>query len=299
MKWNPLFFIFCFFIFSEAFCQSGKNPFEVEGRSPIATDLRTQDQDTVNTVTETQIDAQKNPFEVSHVPLRKSKVNTEEVANPGTGVTLTAPTVSNSFIFWVMLISWALLAIVLTNKRRLFSNLVRSLLNENLLKLTKRQENNGLNLHYILLYIIYFINMSIFLYLLADRVGVRFWIMLLGGVLATYLIRHLALYLMSVLFPLDKEASLYNYCIMVFNLVIGIVLIPFNLALAFGAEDLATPATYISLVIVGILLLLRYIRGFFIAANKALDNLFVFFIYLCTLEIAPTLIIMRFLSSFS
>lgn len=286
MKLNQL-VIFVFILLGVvSWAQNSSNPFEVKQRIS----------DTIydNSSEITFTNNSGNPFEINHVPLRKERLKQQNERNNKIN-----PTVSNSFIFWVMLFAWALLAIVLASKRKLLSNLSRALFNENVLKLTKRQENGGLNLHYILLYLVYFVNAAVFLYLLCKSYttfeGIRLWVYILLGLVSAYLIKHLSLFFLGIIFPLSKETSLYNYCIMVFNLMIGIILIPFNLLLAFGSDLWSTPTIIISLIILGILIIIRYLRGVLIVVNKAVGNLFVFFIYLCTLEIGPLVVLIRFL----
>lgn len=237
----------------------------------------------------------KNPFEVSHIPIRRKGPSIGQIPLD------IKPKVNTNFIFWLMLFSWLLLAVVLGNKRDILPKLSRSLFNENVLKLTKRQDGEGLNLHYVLMYIVFFINASVFIYLIGkqyfDEPSVWTWFLILLSIAAIYIVRHIVMRFIGWLFPLEKESSLYSFTIMVINLLLGLFLIPVNLLMAFGPENLFKPAFIVGLVIIGILLLIRYLRGLFISANFVVSNFFLFFVYLCTLELAPLLIGYRLITN--
>lgn len=285
----------------------GQNPFEIRQRlGTEAADTLTSD--TASTLAESpgQEPASfneerfeelrsKNPFEVSHIPLRK------KVPSIGQIPLDIKPKVNSNFIFWLMMFSWVLLAVVLGNKRDILPKLTRSLFNENVLKLTKRQDGEGLNLHYVLMYMVFFINASVFIYLIGrqyfDEPTVKTWFFILLAIAMVYIVRHLVMRFLGWLFPLEKETSLYSFTIMVINLLVGLFLIPVNLLMAFGPENFFKPTFIAGLIMIGILLLIRYLRGLFISANFVVGDFFLFFIYLCTLEIAPLLIGYRLITN--
>jgi hypothetical protein len=193
--------------------------------------------------------------------------------------------------------SWALLALVLGNKRDILPKSFRSIFNENVLKLTKRQDGERFNFHFIMVYLVFFINISVFLYLVMKNYSgqgtTMTWFLILLGVICVYVVRHLSLRVLGWVFPLEKEAGLYSFLILLTNLVLGLGLIPVNLFMAFASQQFFFPAMIAGLVLISILLLIRYIRGLSIAGNYIFNNIFLFFIYLCALEIAPALIGIR------
>lgn len=292
----------------------GQNPFEIESRLDLqqltVEDTMTESYDTISGLTNDTIVTDKlaaeknfeklkaeNPFEVSHIPLVKKKA-------PAIGAIelKIKPKVSNTFIFWIMLFSWALLALVLGNRRDILPKLIQSVFNENMLKLTKKQDGERLNLHFTIIYLVFFINASVFIYLILKNsgglAGTKYWFYILCIIILVYLIRHIMLSVTGWIFPLDKATSLYSFLIMVLNLVTGLLLIPVNLGMAFGPESVFHPAMITGLVFIILALLLRYFRGFFISANYIFNNIFLFFVYLCTFEIAPILIGIRMLKQY-
>lgn len=290
------------------------NPFEVQGRVPAVskTDTSILNDSTGNeqytTQTSDEASAQsafdanylklkaENPFEVNHIPLvGKSIPKIGQIALD------IKPKVSNGFIFWIMLFSWGLLALVLSNRNSIIGKLTRSLFNENMLKLTKRQDGERLSLHFIMMYLVYFINASVFIYLLVKHYSKiesnLYWFYMLLGLIVLYLGRHIILSFVGWLFPLEKEASLFSFTIMIINLLLGLFLIPVNLMMAFGPENLFVGAMYFGIVVFAFAFIIRYVRGFFISANHLFNHLFLFFLYLCVIEIAPLLIGIRLISN--
>lgn len=247
-----------------------------------------------------------NPFDVSHVPIRRSKLKNEADAFT-TKKALNNPQNkekgSNAFLFWLILLTGFILAIVINTKRGVISSVTKAITNENVLKLNHREEKKGANGHYLLLYFSFFINAAIFGYLVLYHFnGMNGWqvfqLMFLS-ILGIYLIRHLFLKLIGGSFPIQKEVSLYGFTIQSFNLFIGIMLIPMNLIIAFGPEKTAIPFIYISVIILGVLYLLRSFRGILISSRNISSNFFHFFLYLCAFEILPILLLIKVIENFN
>ena len=253
---------------------------------------------------EEEVILDQNPFDVSHIPIRKSKLKTEADAFKTQTKRLTdiEPSESNAFLFFLNLLSALLLAIVINTQKGAIKKITNAITNENVLKLIQREEKKGISGYHLLLYISFFINAGIFVYLIAfnfynARGWMSFqWIFL--GILGIYLVRHIFLMLIGQVFPFKKDSQLYGFTIQTFNIFIGIILIPFNLIIAFGPEKTTVPLIYMGLIIIGILALLRTFRGFLIASSYIQGNLFHFLLYLCTFEILPILLLIKIVGNF-
>jgi len=251
---------------------------------------------------EEQLD--QNPFDVSHIPIRKSKLKAEADAfkTQGKQISNLENSGSNAFLFWLNLLTGLILAIVINTQKGAILKISNAITNENVLKLIQREEKKGISGYHLLLYFSFFINAAIFVYLIVFnfyKVQGWFpfqWIFL--GILGIYLLRHIFILLIGKVFPFKKDSQLYGITIQTFNIFIGIILIPFNLIIAFGPENTAVPLIYIGLTIVGILALLRTFRGFLIASTYIQSNLFHFLLYICTFEIFPTLLLIKIIGNF-
>lgn len=300
----PGFLIFCVFLTNHATAQN-TNPFELEERidsvlsansksETIKTDVKVLE-DTTSQPPEKQEDLilNQNPFEVSHIPLRSSQLEEEE------NIVMEHETSkNNSFPFWLILFSCALLAIVISLKRSLLAKLRRSILNDNTMKALYREEKGGNSFVFMTLYFMFFINTALFIsmamaYFGIDKIPVFLMIML--GIILVYVIRHFSLYIMGLGFPVKKESSKFNFAIKLYNIIIGILLIPINLILAYGPETMIAPFVYLGLTSFIIMYILRQLRGLFISFRFINLYKFHFFIYLCACEIAPLFILVKIL----
>ena len=66
-----------------------------------------------------------------------------------------------------------------------------------------------------------------------------------------------------------------------------------NFLFAFGPDYLQEIVLIITFIILGVLVLLRTIRGIFIVSEHLIGRIFQIFIYLCAFEIAPVLILIK------
>lgn len=335
--------LFCLIV-TNGFSQANANPFEIqsrldsvynsEGKSESSTinvfDVQRSDDNIVEPIEPVMVDTlleeqesdlvpsvgeealaegeavllDQNPFDVSHIPIRKSKLKTEADAFKTKSKRLTdiESSESNAFLFFLNLLSALLLAIVINTQKGAIKKITNAITNENVLKLIQREEKKGISGYHLLLYISFFINAGIFVYLIAfnfynARGWMSFqWIFL--GILGIYLCRHIFLLIIGKVFPFKKDSQLYGFTIQTFNIFLGIILIPFNLIIAFGPEKTAVPLIYMGLIIIGILALLRTFRGFLIASSYIQGNLFHFLLYLCTFEILPILLLIKIVGNF-
>lgn len=297
--------------------QTRSNPFEIKPRlkSMQITDTFTpvnivadSIRDTIRTLT-TSMDADAeeknqdkvvNPFDVDHIPIKQSAI-TKRVEN------LKAQTdgtqASNGFLFWFILFSSAVLALVINTKSKALSLISKSIFNENMLKLFQRDESKGYAGYLYLLYVVFLINISVFIYLALTsfgfKRGISSFLVVLVGSLLVYGFKHLGLRFIGNTFLVQKNTDLYNFTIMIFNHFVGMILIPINLLLAFGPTEIAKITFWISVVIIAILLIIRYIRGIFTVSEHIGDRFFQIIIYLCAFEILPVLILIKTVSKYA
>jgi len=290
--------------------QTRSNPFEIKPRlktlnitdtftpaadiNALLTDTLTNVTGKVNNKSDNDDKTAENPFEIDHVPLRKTTMSlrTENLKNQSEGTRI-----SNGFLFWFMLLGCGILAVVLNTKSKAPGLIYSSILNENMLKLFQREENNKFSAYLFLLYVVFCINFAIFLYLVSSYFGgprgIFIFLLMLVGSGIVYTIKHVSLNLLGEIFRVTKNTDLYSFAIMIFNLFAGMVLIPVNFFLAFGPEGLKPIILGFVFVFLAVLILLRTIRGIFIVSEHLMDRLFQIFIYLCAFEIAPVLILIK------
>jgi hypothetical protein len=160
------------------------------------------------------------------------------------------------------------------------------------------------NLASLLINLLYFMSAGLFMTLLViyyQWASVEFWILALvsvGALVVIYLGKYLFLLFSGWVFNAREAAGSYIFLVFMVNKVMGVLLLPFLLILAFAKPAVAAPAVTISLVMVGLLFAYRYFVSFNAIRNKLKVNVLHFFLYLCAVEVLPLLLIYKLLISY-
>ncbi len=245
--------------------------------------------------------SETNPFEVSHIPLRKNQqvvVNNEQIPvakrkkQSGTSSEL-----ENYIPLSVCGASAFLLGLLLFYNRSLAAEIIQAIMNFNYMQSFRAKMTTSLLPQSACLYLIFFANMALFIMLCYRNFSssdFKIQIFLLMGLVAlVYLGRHLLLRVFGWIFELNSEAGSFSFVIALINFALGIVLIPINLFIAFAPANLSKVVVFIGLLLVLMFLIFRYFRGLLIANKHIFNSTFQFFLYFCTFEIAPVLILFQ------
>ena len=96
-----------------------------------------------------------------------------------------------------------------------------------------------------------------------------------------------------------KEATdTYIFIIFLICKIIGILLIPFIILMAFSNLPIASTSAIVSLLLIVFLLLLRFFRSYGLLQNQLKVSKFHFFLYIAGLEIIPLLLVYKSLVFF-
>lgn len=90
-----------------------------------------------------------------------------------------------------------------------------------------------------------------------------------------------------------EAADTYIFIIFMICKIIGIILIPFTVFMAFSGNGIAAASALVSLLIIGFLLLLRFFRSYGLIRNQLKVSRFHFFLYIAGIEIIPLLLIYK------
>ena len=289
--------------------QSKKNPFDVdikeENKESIVPDkVKKLDKsgNVFDIIDRKEVKSQKsisksvefdNPFEVSHIPLRKSQIKN---LNRSESIKLVEKPKKDAYYLpmILVLISCVLLGIALARDRSSLGSIYRTLNNKNFSSTFQRENSGGINLNLLLLYSLFFINVALFIF---QVIPIWFgsltlnYSYLLLFFCVIYFGRHFLMNVFSWLFPVSEVVRPYNFTIQMANTALGILLIPMNLLLAYGPELLNTSIIYIGIALIIIMLIIRYSRGISLSNRVRSDSLFHFFLYFCTFEILPFILV--------
>ncbi len=202
------------------------------------------------------------------------------------------------FVLIIFLLGF--LSFIVTRFKNELADVYRAFLNENLLSLLYREKGTILKLPYFLLYVLAACSVGTMSFLIASVNGVEIFksnflsiLTCIAGVGLLYTTRHLVIALLSYIFPFTTEINLYGFTIAIFNFVIGIALLPFITLMAFASTNTHYLILYIVIGLLAVVYLFRTFRSLMIGNKYLINNKFHFFMYLCTIEIAPMLILIK------
>ncbi|MFZ1678906.1 MAG: DUF4271 domain-containing protein [Saprospiraceae bacterium] len=248
-----------------------------------------------------------NPFELTKGAKKETKSasqGTSEVqfhTNP-----TVAPPVSVAMhmakgiqIFFILL-SLLFLIFIVNVERNFVKDLWRVISNENYSSLHLRNQRNTMRQILLMMgYLIFILQAGIFLCHVLALFGYSgsylssIWACV-GFVILIYAIRHLVIRYLRWLFNNEKEMSLFGFDISTFNIMVGLMLLPINVLLNFGPDSLAKPLVIIGLIVMVAAYLMRQLRWMLTARQLIANSLFLFFVYLCAVEILPLWAILTF-----
>ncbi len=309
--------------------QDQSNPFDLKYRKPnppaSTTPVKPKKPDTTKVVTpvlqaeevpEAQPDTvlhadsfkttSSNPFDIKKEAGQKEEVavTIDSAAKKPIVVepTKTSPKQKSSkgLQIFFLLLSLLFLIFIVNVERSFVRDLWRVISNENYSSLHHRNQRNTMRQILLLMgYAVFIIQAGIFLYHTMVAFGYQgtlldnIWSCMLL-VSAVYTIRHIMISYLKWLFNNDKEMTLFGFDVSIFNIMIGLVLLPINVMLNFGPESLAKPLIYIGITVAVIAYLMRQLRWLLTARHLIANSLFLFFVYLCAVEILPLWAISKF-----
>lgn len=120
----------------------------------------------------------------------------------------------------------------------------------------------------------------------------------IGGLLGVYAIKFVTLKLCGWLLGISEATNTYIFIVFTTNKVIGIVLLPFIIGLAFMEQEVYEIVFVLSICTVSLLLVYRFYLSYASIQKQVQMNFFHFLLYLAAFEIAPLLLINKLLLLF-
>jgi hypothetical protein len=124
----------------------------------------------------------------------------------------------------------------------------------------------------------------------------EFWILFLYsclGLSIAYMVKFLGLKIAGWIFSIKETTDSYIFIVFIINKMIGILLLPFLVVLAFGQGKIYSFSLTLSWCMIAAMLMYRIILSYSVVRNQIKVNPFHFFLYFCAFEIAPLLLVYR------
>jgi Domain of unknown function (DUF4271) len=253
-----------------------------------------------------------NPFDILRGGVSAADTTVQQQTNisttpsiPSAGPSLLdKKTYSKNFLFWIFLITLTFMAFVVANARYMIRDAYSAVLNNNALRQVYKEPIGWGNIAYLALYGLFWINMGILAFLLMSQLGLKLphsqsvtLLLCIGGASAIFLAKHLILYIVANVFPIEKEIKTYNFIILTAGIMLGLILMPLNIFIAYTSYSVSEIFIYLAVGAIGLTYLVRSLRSLSIASPYLIENRFHFFLYICTVEIAPLMILVKLLLS--
>jgi hypothetical protein len=163
----------------------------------------------------------------------------------------------------------------------------------------REREGRGFGV-YNILYFPFLINLGVFLFYILHHFQIHFnanLVLQLGicvaGVLIAFSLKHLVLWLIGLIFPVNREVSRYNFIMLIFGSSLGLLLGPINILLAYGPQNLHEVLIWGTISTIGLVYAFRSVRSLWLAGRIFASHQFHFLLYICTVEIAPVLTVVK------
>lgn len=119
-----------------------------------------------------------------------------------------------------------------------------------------------------------------------------------GFLISVYLVKYLSLMAGGWVFSARELVDNYSFLVFFVNKIAGLFLLPVVVILWLGSPKAHPVVVVVSFIIISFLYLYRYFLILPMVRNKSGVSSFHFFLYLCTFEILPILLLVKFLVNF-
>ncbi len=248
-----------------------------------------------------------NPFALASAAEKGQKKNTKtlKVAKPKAPrqafLSLPKNPAGGWFLF-TLLTLLGFLTVLVSVYRDKIADYFKVFTNMNIAWQRYRDVSSFVNLADVLFYLLFVLNAGVLVYQVTQLYGVKInssplldLLLYIGGVSLIYTLRHLKIGVLSFIYPFGNETSFYSYIISTTNRVIGILLMPFLFLIAYAPPGSRRFMVFTTIGLYASIYIYRSIRGLLIASNYIAHHKFHFFMYLCTVEIAPVVILVKLL----
>jgi Domain of unknown function (DUF4271) len=246
------------------------------------------------------VEKSDNPFDILRGESATAGNPSAQNNVPSAPSLLDKETYSRNFIFWVFLVVLILMAFIVAGGRSAIRTAYQAITSDNALRQIYKEPMGWGSFGYLSLYFMFWINTGIFTFLLMSYYKMKppfgqfgTFMACVAGVSGLIVLKHTVLYLVAKVFPIEKEVRTYNFIIMTVGIILGLILMPINIFVAYSDPNYSFAFVYLGIAMIVLAYLVRSLRSLPLAAPFLIDNRFHFLLYLCTVEIAPLLVISK------
>ncbi|RYY50668.1 MAG: DUF4271 domain-containing protein [Chitinophagaceae bacterium] len=183
---------------------------------------------------------------------------------------------------------------------RYFSTLFRVFFNSSLRQSQLTDQLMQAKLPSLFFNLIFLISAALYGYLLLQKISFHQqdfnWILLgicIAVFAAIYAGKFIAVKFFGWMTGYNTEADTYIFIVFLINKIIGVCLLPVVIILAFSEATIVKVVIILSIILVGMMLLLRFVKSYGLLQHKLKINRFHFILYIFSFELLPLAIIYK------
>lgn len=214
-------------------------------------------------------------------------------------------TSNESVLFYLLAALLLMLGIIRTTYSRYFINMFRVFFNSSLRQSQLTDQLVQDKLPSLLLNALFIFTAGFYFYfiiqregLIADDLNLVFIGSTMAALVLIYVVKFFTLKFIGWITGYHNEADTYIFIIFLINKIIGICLLPVIFILAFADTPLVNIFVIASFIIIGLMLLVRFLRSYGLLQHRLRVSRFHFLLYIFSLEILPLLLIYKAVSLF-
>ena len=184
--------------------------------------------------------------------------------------------------------------------QRYFSNLLRVFFNTSLRQSQLTDQLLQARLPSLLFNMFFIICGGLFIYLLLVNYhwvsGMNMWLVIISSIALLgliYFLKYCLLKFTGWVTGYREETNTYIFIFFLINKIMGIFLVPVIILMSFADTAIITVTIPVAMILIGLFLVLRFIRSFGLVRNQLKVSRFHFFIYILGMEILPLLLIYK------
>ncbi len=211
---------------------------------------------------------------------------------------------SKDMLFYLLVFIVFLLGLIQVFFAKYFRNIFNIFFQTSFRQKQTREQLTQENIAALLLNVLFIISASTFVTLISNKLKIahtsiwQIFAFALVALTIIYLTKLLFTQFMGWVFNKKDVAQSYSFIVFIVNKIIGVVLIPFLFLLAFSTNGLQQFSFSVAIMLVTFLFLFRFFNTYKNINGRLKINAFHFFLYFCSVEILPLLIMYKALNNY-
>ncbi|CAA6811556.1 MAG: Unknown protein [uncultured Aureispira sp.] len=207
------------------------------------------------------------------------------------------------WLIFVLLGLLSLMSIIVAIYKKEVSSIFQAFISTSSSQNGQREQASVLTINRFSSYILFVLSMGTFCFLIPQILLQEFQLNTFGalclfilGLGAIYFLKHVQLKILSYILPFPQEIEAYSFIISNTNKALGFIIVPLLFLIAYTPATGQIMSLYFSFILLSLIYIYRILKGLATAGSIILFHKFHFFVYLCAVEIAPIVILLKILS---